>query len=243
MMPDPAAPRYRQIAAEMKEEINKGIWKEGEAVPTEAQLSKRFGASRVTIRQAIKLLVQEELLYKIQGSGTYVKENKFEHDIFALQGFTEEMEALNKETTNKVLDFQLLVPDERIRQILGLEEHSRAFFIRRQRLVDKQPLVVEETYLPLDLFPELTYDIMEGSKYAYIEQVRRMKIKESFQEVIPILPEPEMQELLGMKEQKPILTVHLFSRLHDDTVFEYTEAYFKSEEYKFTILAGRHQRQ
>ncbi|NJP36680.1 UTRA domain-containing protein [Alkalicoccus luteus] len=233
------SPLYKQIAARMKEEITKGIWKQGNAIPTEAKLSERFSASRVTIRQAIKQLVQEELLYKVQGSGTYVTENKFEHNIYALQGFTEEMEALNKTTCNKVLQFSVIEPDNRIRQILGLEEGEQVYYIRRQRWVDDKPLVVEDTYMPLSLFPDLSYETMKGSKYAYVEQVKKLRIKESFQEVIPILPDQSIRELLLMKEDIPIIKVHLFSRLYDETVFEYTEIYFKSDEYKFTIMAGR----
>ncbi|WP_280768769.1 GntR family transcriptional regulator [Salipaludibacillus daqingensis] len=233
------SPLYKQIANQMKNEITKETWMKGEAIPTEARLAEIYGGSRVTIRQAIKLLVQEGLLYKIQGSGTYVSENKFEHNIYSLKGFTEEMHALEKETKNKVLTFSLIQPEERIRQILGLAEGEDVFFVRRQRWVEKTPLVVEDTYLPVKLFPDLSYEIMRGSKYEYIEKTKLMKIKESFQEVLPLLPNKEILDLLKLKEAIPIIKVQLFSKLMDDTPFEYTEIYFKSDEYKFTIVASR----
>ncbi|PYZ94002.1 transcriptional regulator [Salipaludibacillus keqinensis] len=234
------SPLYRQIANQMKEEITTERWTKGETIPTEAKLSELFNASRVTIRQAIKLLVQEGLLYKIQGSGTYVSENKFEHNIYSLKGFTEEMHALNKTTKNKILTFSIIEPDERIQTILGLGVEEKVFFVRRQRWVENTPLVVEDTYLPLKLFPDLSYKTMEGSKYDYIEREKGMKIKESFQEVIPLLPDREIQSLLQLTEAIPIIKVQLFSHLMDDTTFEYTEIYFKSDEYKFTIVASRH---
>lgn len=233
------SPLYRQIANQMKEEITKETWLKGEAIPTEAKLSKTYGVSRVTIRQAIKLLVQEGLLYKIQGSGTYVSDNKFEHNIYSLRGFTEEMHALNKPTRNKVLTFSLTKPDARIQQILGLEDGEEVFFVRRQRYVEETPLVVENTYLPVKLFPDLSYELMEGSKYEYIEKVKQMKIKESFQEVLPLMPDEEIKSLLHLKESIPIIKVQLFSTLTDETTFEYTDIYFKSDEYKFTIVANR----
>ncbi|MBM7097354.1 MULTISPECIES: GntR family transcriptional regulator [Alteribacter] len=234
-----SSPLYRNIASQMKEEIHKKAWKQGEAIPTEAKLSESFNASRVTVRQAIQLLVQEGLLYKIQGSGTYVKEAKIEHNIYSLRSFTEEMEAYGKTISNHVVDFQLLEPEESIRQILNLSDGEKTFYVRRQRMVDNIPFVLEDTYLPVRLFPDLSYEIMSGSKYDYIENKKKLKIKDSFQEVIPLLPEEKIQKLLHLSEAIPILKVQLFSNLTDDQVFEYSELYFKSDEYKFTIVANR----
>ncbi|WP_368503191.1 GntR family transcriptional regulator [Alkalihalophilus sp. As8PL] len=223
----------------MKEEVHKKNWPPEEAIPTEAKLCDMFEASRVTVRQAIQVLVQEGLLYKIQGSGTYVKGSKIEHNIYSLRSFTEEMEALEKDIANEVVDFRLVVPEEHIRSVLEMEEGEKAFFVRRQRIVDGTPFVLEDTWLPVRLFPDLSYETMQGSKYDYIENKKKQTIKESYQEVVPILPDPDIQELLALEEVVPILKVQLYSRLADATIFEYSELYFKSDEYKFTIVARR----
>lgn len=233
------APLYRQIAYKIRQEIESGNWREGEAIPTEKHLSLQYSASRVTIRQAIKCLVQENLLKRVQGSGTYVNEKKIEHNIFELQSFTEEMRRLNKEPVNHVINFQLITPSDYVREMLQLPDGEKVFYIRRQRIVDHTPYVLEDTYLPVSMFPDLSYQIMSGSKYDYIEQVRGMKIKESFQEVIPILPEQEIATSLGLEETTPILKIQLHSVFFDDTVFEYSEIYFKSDEYKFKLRASR----
>ncbi|WP_173918452.1 GntR family transcriptional regulator [Halobacillus sp. Marseille-Q1614] len=234
-----AAPLYRRIAQKIKEDITNGIWKEGEAIPTELHLAEQYEASRVTVRQAIKLLVEEGLLEKVQGSGTYVKEQKIEHNIFELISFTEEMRKLNKEPVNRVLDFQLIDPDDHIRRMLQLSEGKKVFYVRRQRLVDDIPYVVEDTYLPVDMFPNLSYGIMTGSKYDYIEKEVGKKIKESFQEVIPVLPSAEIAAALTVDESTPILKMQSYSIFVDGTVFEYSENHFKSDEYKFTLRAAR----
>ncbi|TMW74013.1 GntR family transcriptional regulator [Alteribacter natronophilus] len=234
-----SSPRYRQIAGRMKEEIHKKNWPPEEAIPTEARLCEMFEASRVTVRQAIQVLVQEGLLYKIQGSGTYVKGSKVEHNIYSLRSFTEEMEALDKEIASEVTDFRLVIPEEHIRAILEMEEGEKAFFVRRQRIVDGTPFVLEDTWLPVRLFPDLSYETMQGSKYEYIENKKNKTIKDSYQEVVPILPEPDIQEMLALDEVIPILKVQLYSKFTDGSIFEYSELYFKSDEYKFTIVASR----
>ncbi|GGF20073.1 mannosyl-D-glycerate transport/metabolism system repressor MngR [Halobacillus andaensis] len=234
-----AAPLYRRIAQKIKEDIAKGVWKEGEAIPTELHLSEQYQASRVTVRQAIKLLVEEGLLEKVQGSGTYVKEQKIEHNIFELLSFTEEMRKLNKEPINKILDFQLIEPEDHVRRRLQLSEGDKVFYVRRQRLVDDVPYVVEDTFLPVDMFPHLSYSIMTGSKYDYIEKQVGKRIKESFQEVIPILPSEDIAQALTVEETTPILKMESYSIFEDGTIFEYSENHFKSDEYKFTLRATR----
>ncbi|WP_027956377.1 GntR family transcriptional regulator [Halobacillus kuroshimensis] len=234
-----AAPLYRRIAQQIKEEIESGQWEAGEAIPTELHLSERYDASRVTVRQAVKRLVEEGLLEKVQGSGTYVKEQKIEHNIFELISFTEEMRSLGKEPVNKVIHFQLIEPEPHVRRYLNLEEAEKVFYVRRQRLVDGIPYVLEDTYLPVSLFPNLSYGIMIGSKYDYIEKEVGMKIKDSFQEVIPVLPTPDVAEALTVEESMPILKIQSYSVFMDGTVFEYSENHFKSDEYKFTLRASR----
>ncbi|MCP3030938.1 UTRA domain-containing protein [Halobacillus sp. A1] len=234
-----AAPLYRRIAQKIKEDISEGIWKDGEAIPTELHLSEQYQASRVTVRQAIKVLVEEGLLERIQGSGTYVKEQKIERNIFDLLSFTEEMRRLGKEPVNKILKFQLIDPDDHVRKMLQLAEGEKVFYIRRQRLVDDVPYVVEDTYLPVSLFPNLSYGIMKRSKYDYIEKEVGKKIKESFQEVIPVLPSEDVAQALTVEESTPILKMQSYSVLVDGTVFEYSENHFKSDEYKFTLRAKR----
>ncbi|MBN8235449.1 GntR family transcriptional regulator [Halobacillus kuroshimensis] len=234
-----AAPLYRRIAQQIKEEIESGQWEAGEAIPTELHLSERYDASRVTVRQAVKRLVEEGLLEKVQGSGTYVKEQKIEHNIFELISFTEEMRSLGKEPVNKVIHFQLIEPEPHVRRYLNLEEAEKVFYVRRQRLVDGIPYVLEDTYLPVSLFPNLSYGIMIGSKYDYIEKEVGMKIKDSFQEVIPVLPTPDVAEALTVEESMPILKIQSYSLFMDGTVFEYSENHFKSDEYKFTLRASR----
>ncbi|KGI86360.1 transcriptional regulator [Exiguobacterium mexicanum] len=233
------SPLYQQVAHKMRTFIESGTWAPGEAIPTEAQLVEEFSVSRVTVRQAVKLLQEEGLLWKRQGSGTYVQSEKIEHNMYELKSFTEDMKREGKEVTNKVLTFTLQPPSEKVREALELEDGELVFYVRRQRFADGEPLIVEDTYLPLKLFPDLTYEVMSQSKYAYIEEIKQFKIADSVQEFIPVLPTKEIAEMLGVSERTPILKVELYSFLMDGSRFEFTETYFKSEEYRFIIRAGR----
>ncbi|WP_120170465.1 GntR family transcriptional regulator [Thermohalobacter berrensis] len=235
-----SSPLYRQIAYKIKEQIKNGNYSYGEAIPSENKLAKQYNVSRVTVRQAIDTLVKEGLLYKIQGSGTYVKEAKIEHNIYTVQGFTEEMKKLNKEPVNEILEFKMGEPEENVRKILKIDEGEKTFFVKRLRYVDDIPVVLENTYLPVKLFPDLSYEVMLSSKYEYIEKAKNLRIKESYQEIIPLLPDDNLKKMLKLKDNMPILKVVLWSTLDNNIVFEYTELYFRSDKYKFTIVGKRH---
>lgn len=232
------SPLYKNIANKIKEEIISSNINNDEAIPSETKLAEKFNVSRVTVRQAIDLLVNEDILYKIQGSGTYVKNSRIEHHIYKLQSFHEEMTELNKKPSTKIIDFMVICPDKNISNILKIDENEKVFFIKRLRYADEELLILEETYLPVNLFPDLTYEVMTKSKYDYIES-KGYKIKENYQEIIPMIPDEDKCSILELKKPIPILNINVWSTLDNDLVFEYTKLYFRSDRYTFKLYTIR----
>ncbi len=232
-------PLYRQIADTIREKIRNGEFKVGEALPTEAQLRNDFSVSRVTIRQALKLLVENEELESVQGSGTYVKESKVNYDIYQQSTFNEKWAHLNMATHSDVMTFEITLPSITIAEQLNISEKDRIFHVKRLRSIGDHPITFEETWMPLRLFPDLTYQVMEKSKYDYIENTKGMVIDRSEQEIIPVLPSEEIAELLKIDPQQPIIEKRTRSFLADGTVFEYSRNQFTTTDYKFTVIAKR----
>jgi GntR family transcriptional regulator, mannosyl-D-glycerate transport/metabolism system repressor len=230
-------PLYKQVANQIKKQIQSDNLDKDDAIPSEQKLSESFNVSRVTIRQAIKLLVDEGILYKVRGSGTYVKQPKIEHDIYRLQGFTEEMESLNHVPSNQVLEFSMQLPAEPIKEKLNLKDNEKVFFIRRLRSGDGEPMILEETYMPVTLFPDLSVEVMTRSKYEYVEK-KGYKIKERQGEILPHIPSKELREILQMNDSS-CLAMNLCAYLEDGTLFEYTKLYFRSEKYTFKFTSRR----
>ncbi|GEM79957.1 GntR family transcriptional regulator [Vibrio superstes] len=232
-------PMYRQIADAIREKISTGEYKVGEALPTEAQLREEFSVSRVTVRQAIKLLVESEELESIQGSGTYVKESKVNYDIDQQSSFAEKWAHLEGVTHSNVLAFEIQPASLSIADILEINEKEMVFYIKRVRFLNDQPITVEETWMPTEMFPDLTYQVMQGSKYDFIEKQKGMVIDRSEQELIPILPQQDIADLLNIDAALPIIEKRTRGHLHDDTVFEYSRNYFTTNDYKFKLIAKR----
>jgi len=233
-------PMYRQIADTIRTKINSGDYKVGEVIPTEAELREAFSVSRVTIRQALKLLIENGELESVQGSGTYVKENKVNYNIYRQSSFKEKWTHLNVATHSDVIIFEITKPSMLMAENLNIDENDRIFYVKRVRYIEDNPVTVEETWMPLALFPDLTYQVMQNSKYEYIEKTKGLIIDRSEQEIIPILPSAEVSELLGIDPNLPIIEKRTRSYLHDNTVFEYSRNYFKPSDYRFTLVAKRH---
>ena len=232
-------PMYRQIADALREKINAGELKPGDALPTESTLQEAFGVSRVTVRQALKLLTEEQIIESIQGSGSYVKEERVNYDIYQLTGFYEKLADRNVDTHSDVRIFEVLKADVKLAEKLAIAPEDKVWHVKRVRFIKQKPVNLEETWMPLILFPDLTWEVMENSKYHYIEQVKKMAIDRSEQELVPVMPTEEAIAALALDPAKPILEKVSRGFLKDGRVFEYSRNVFNSDDYKFTLVAKR----
>ncbi|MBG0668135.1 GntR family transcriptional regulator [Enterobacter roggenkampii] len=234
-------PMYRQIADALREKISAGELKPGDALPTESSLQEAFNVSRVTVRQALKLLTEEQIVESIQGSGTYVKEERVNYDIYQLTGFYEKLADRNVDTHSEVSIFEVLKADAKLAEKLNLSHDDKIWHVKRVRFIKQKPVNLEETWMPLALFPDLTWEVMENSKYHYVEQIKKLVIDRSEQELVPIMPSEEAIAALSLDPTKPILEKVSRGFLKDGRVFEYSRNVFNTDDYKFTLVARRRQ--
>ena len=234
-------PMYRQIADALREKISAGELKPGDALPTESSLQEAFNVSRVTVRQALKLLTEEQIVESIQGSGTYVKEERVNYDIYQLTGFYEKLADRNVDTHSEVSIFEVLKADAKLAEKLNLSHDDKVWHVKRVRFIKKKPVNLEETWMPLAMFPDLTWEVMENSKYHYVEQIKKLVIDRSEQELVPIMPSEEAIAALSLDPAKPILEKVSRGFLKDGRVFEYSRNVFNTDDYKFTLVARRRQ--
>lgn len=232
-------PRYLQIAEQLIDQINSGELAAGSILPTESELQERFGVSRVTIRKSMKLLVDKDLLFRKRGSGTYVKPPKATHNAIQLSGFVEEVSKQGKTPSSKIITFEVIESDAIIAEKLHLLEGDEVYSIRRLRLIDDEPEILEHTYLPVNMFPDLSIGAMRSSKYEYIENTKGLKIKLSRQTAKPeILTNPIAKEL-NVAEKYPVIRVDSVGELDDGRAFEYSIHYFRLNQYSFDYVAYR----
>jgi GntR family transcriptional regulator len=159
-------PFYFQIQTQLADRIRAGVLRAGETLPGEEELSRIFGVSRMTSRQALQALKSEGMAYRERGRGTFVLAPKVEKDITNRVGFTGEMLALGKSATAEVLATKTVPASPQMAERLGLKSGAAVWMLRRLRFADGKPLAIEEAVLPLDRVPGIeTVDFTRCSLY------------------------------------------------------------------------------
>ncbi|ANU12044.1 GntR family transcriptional regulator [Planococcus antarcticus DSM 14505] len=226
-------PIYIQIEEQLKQQIQQGDFPIGTAIPSERELTERFSVSRMTVRQSITNLVNDGLLYREKGRGTFVASPKVEQPLNGLTSFTEDMLARGMTPSNKVIVFEVRDPDADIAADLQLADGDKVYFIERIRFADEKTMAIERTYLPVERFPGLHRDLLHGSLYAMIEEDQQLKISHATQRMEAGLLKKEDAELLQIQSPAAILMIERISYLDGDLPFEVVRSTYRADRYKF----------
>lgn len=173
-------PLYQQLVDEIKSQIESGMLKENDRIMTESELSEAYEISRITVRKAISILVEEDYLIKQQGIGTFVGMRRLNRSLNTIMGFTQFCEAMGKKASARLLTADFIEASISECGILRIPESSRVIRIRRVRYCDDIPVMVEEHKFPV--------------KYAFLIQ------EDLNGSVGSILKEHGVQEASGIKK-------------------------------------------
>jgi GntR family transcriptional regulator len=141
-------PAYLQLVYLLKQQIASGILRAGDRLPSESQICKQYQISPMTVRRAINILADQDLVDTAQGRGTFVKPIKLETATFQLKAL---QDIFNDDHTNvSILEASIMSADLRVAQKLELPEKERIIFIRKLLTKDKIPLIYHREYLIYD---------------------------------------------------------------------------------------------
>jgi len=216
-MNNPPLPKYFQVQELLREQIA-GL-PEGEIIPSEAELCKLYGASRITVRKAIEGLVQQGFLVRIQGKGTFVTRPKIsekprERFVSQITGFYGDMTSRGFEVGTRVLEQEIIHPDTNLRDKLNLEPTDKVIKIVRLRFVNHQPHHIVNTFLPNKYFAGVeNVDLNQGSLYALLREKYKAELAKA-RFIVEASSCNELEaELLNYPLSAPILVV--FSQVFD----------------------------
>ena len=221
--------KYERIAEDIQNKIQKGEYLADEKLPQEMELCRQYDASRITIREALDLLVYRGLITRRRGAGTYVKAiigEGADSDGFAKSqqfgGFSRDMRG--RKVESEVHQFSLLQAPKDVAEKLQVEETAFVCYICRTRIVDGKPYVVEYTYMPTDFITGITAEVVENSIYEYIEHKLKLKIKSAHRAARADMPTKEEREWLAIGEETmPVFEVEQTAYLDDGRIFEYSK--------------------
>lgn len=161
-------PLYQQLAAKIKQQINKGILKENDKILTATELCEKYDVSLITVKKAIDLLAEEGTLVKQQGKGTFVATRKLLRTSGSFMGFTQLCEMQGYKASSEIIKVDFIIAPISDVEKLNLEEDERIIRIIRVRKCDGAPVIIEESHFPMRysflLSEDLTGSINENLK-------------------------------------------------------------------------------
>lgn len=162
-------PIYKDIIQYVTAKINDGSFPHGSLLPTEQELCDRFSTSRMTVRKALDELENKNVIYRIQGKGSFVP--AFEINNYALGGFTKTMQLKGLRHSEQVLCFEERTADKSVAQALRLRPEASVWFLECLRSVEGEPVTIEKLYYNAALLPGfLRHDFSRESVFAVLKQ-------------------------------------------------------------------------
>lgn len=223
---------YKSIAERLRLRLNSSDYNIGSPLPAEKMLAQEFGVARMTIRKAIDLLVGWGLVVRRHGSGTFVARKDVHHETTNLTGFVEVMRQQGKSVSSKVLVFELMPAPPAIASQLRIQINERIYFSRRIRYVDGKPLMLEDSYMPVKLFRNLSLVHLEGSKFDYIEKECGITISGNYESLTPMLADKQLASFINVPEHTPLLRITSLSYSDSGEFLNYSVMYRNTSEYQ-----------
>lgn len=197
---------WRQIAASLQRDIGDGTYPPASRLPTEAQLSARFGVNRHTVRRALEELSRAGLVRVEQGRGSFVTEDVIEYTVEPRTRFSEWIRRQNKEPSGRVLRLNEIAADTQVAAGLGVRAGTRVILFERLGLADDRPVSITRHYFAAPRFRRLL-DLLRHSPSITeaLEQVGVPDYRRQVTRVTARMPNADEAELLRMPRSRPVL--------------------------------------
>ncbi len=223
-------PLYQKLRRLIEDAVYSGRLKHGDALPAERDIADAAAISRVTVRKAIDDLVEQGLLVRRRGSGTFVTKPvpKMQQPLTRLTSFTEDMRRRGMVAGSRWLERGLYFPTPEETMMLGLSGGARVARILRLRTADDTPIALERTSLPDDLLPEP--EQVDGSLYLALA-ARDIRPVRANQRISAVLLRDDESELLEVAPGSAALSVQRIAYLNTGRVMEVSTALYRSDAY------------
>jgi GntR family transcriptional regulator len=227
-----ATPAYLLIEQELRRII--GAAQPGDPLPSDAELTERFGVSRMTARQAVQRLAAEGLLYRVSGRGTFVAHNPVHRRMNTLLSFTEEMARRGLTARSRVVESVVRQAHEDESRALQLAPQAPVATLVRVRLADDTPMALEHVRLPAVYAAVLSGDLANTSLFAALEELGRVPTRAQGT-LTAAAATPGEAKLLDVAVGAPLLVEQRTVMDQGDKPVEYTESRYVGERYRFDI--------
>jgi len=233
-------PLYVQLAAYFRIQIHNGALQPGDLMIAENSLCDILNVSRTTVRQSMNQLVEEGLLVRYRGKGTFIADIKIKRNMNHLYSFTEDMKAIDAKPGSKVIKAEVLdrCPDD-IADILKLPtSQTPVFYLERLRLANQVPILWECTYIPYFLCNKIeTFNFNKNSLYQVLNETYGLDMYHAKESLDAIILSKSEAALLECPSKCVGYKITRISYLDSGFLFEYTTSVTRADKctYQFDL--------
>jgi GntR family transcriptional regulator len=229
--------KHEALYAALRAEIGQAL-RPHDPLPSERELVARFGVSRATVRQAVGRLEEEGLVYRAQGSGTFVADPATISKNLALTSFSEDMRLRRLTPDSRLLDLTVTSAPVAVARDLAVSPGAEVVHVRRLRLADGLPMCLEEVWLPAERIGDLDAAVVAGSLYDVLAE-RGVRPHHADQVIAATVVDADQAKLLGVAAFSPALRVGRITYDESGTAVERAESIYRADRYDFRITVTR----
>ncbi len=231
-------PVYIEMHNKMRHMIVSNEWKKGEKIPSERALAEAFGVSRMTARQAVSSLVEEGLLERRRGAGTFVASDKVREKLSGIPSFTETIEQLGKQPSSTLVSYYSKRASESEAEKLQLGPGEAVLVMERIRYADGEPICFEVATLPQRIVEKFSKEQLTRHLYRTLSE-EGFEVARAEQTISATWASEKVADLLHIKREAPILRLRQVSYTQNNEPFEYVRAQYVGARYEFFLEATK----
>ncbi|MFL0250529.1 GntR family transcriptional regulator [Clostridium neuense] len=226
-------PMNIQLKDLIKEKIETGIYKYGELIPSERELAATYGLNRMTVRNAISKLVDEGLLKKVRGKGTFVTNPKIQNDLYRIQGFGKMLLDKGIIPSTKVLYTKKRKAGYKYSKIFNIKESDYIYRIIRLRLGNNEPISIEDTFVPYGIIKNIEKSNFEVYSLYDLFLANNTYLAKGYETLTLVNIDRSIAKLLNLPLDSAVFLNTITVINNNDKVVEYTKSYISGEKCSF----------
>lgn len=232
-------PMYKKISTDIKNLINQNVFDAGDVLPSEKELIDKYSVSRTTVRRALSELEYFGYIYKIQGSGSFVRNQQIDHSITYATSFTEDVENKNLKPGSVTLLCEIVKADKDSRAKMGLNLNDLILKLDRLRTVNDNIVGIHRTILNISLLDnnKFDYEILRQKDISLYKILKKndINLSKAFESIGSSIIKDEDRILLGLSKNDTTLNIKRISYSHLDEIIEITEMVYNARHYRLSI--------
>lgn len=240
LLPFSPIPLYSQIKELLRSRILDGTYPPHSQMPSENELVKIFSVSRITVRQALGDLQKEGLIFKIPGKGTFVSKPKAFQNVSTLQGLSESMRQMGYEVINQVRGLEFIAATPQVAERLKLQAGATICEIKRIRMINREPVSLEITYLPELLGKRLEKaDLVSRDIFLIIENDCGIPLGHADLAIDAVLADEELKRLLNIEEGSPVMRIERLTHDAKGNPLDFEYLYYIGDAFQYRLRVDR----